>query len=238
MAMNERQIQKEILRIKKEIDLLESSIQMGQKMKAEKDQENKRLEDDITNQEQENTRLADELEKNNVNITELDEEFKENQLKAGRIRKEMNMVKENVEKLKKEEKEKKAEIERLVGEFENYKKKIKEEKHFKESAEYNLRKTNAKIAEIQSNFWSKWVTSQIRKKAMKSGRDADDIERGKDDIAAYDAKIREQELAQLKQQTDGSGGDEIEVEVTPQKESAPEVVEEKKPESKGLDLDF
>ncbi len=233
MAMSERQIQKEILRLKKDIDLLENQIQSGMKSKAEKEQENARLDDDIAKQEDENKILEAELEKQESSIAELDEEFKENQLKAGRIRKEMNLLIEDLEKKEKEEKILRDNVEQLLKNIETIKKKIKEEKRSREQAEYNLRKTNAKVAEIQSHWASKTVTGKIARDARKEGRKADEIQRSQDDIKAYEDALKESQMAQVrKSAAENVGLVEDTTEITTE-----EVVEEKK-EGTGLDLDF
>lgn len=233
MAMSERQIQKEILRLKKDIDLLEGQIQSGMKSKADKEQENARLEDDILKQEDENKVLEAELEKQESSISELDEEFKENQLKAGRIRKEMNLINEDLEKKTKEEKGLRENVELLLNSIETHKKKIKEEKRSRENAEYSLRKTNAKVAEIQSHWASKVVTSKIARDAKKEGRKTDEIQRSQEDIEAYEAAVLESQRAKVAKTADGPAGL---VEDTP--ETVVEEVVEKKKNKKGLDLDF
>ena len=234
MAMSERQIQKEILRVKKEIDLTESQLQSGLKSKADKEQENIRLEEDIKSQEAENERLAGELQKHETSVGDLDEEFKDNQLKAGRIRKEMNIIREDVDKKKKDEKELRAEMERLLNAVEDTRKKVKEEKHQKETTEYNLRKTNAKLAEIQAHWAAKWfVTSKIAREVKKAGRNVDEITRGKEHIEEYESASVESQLAQSGKLEKGSAP-EIEIAV----EDVASNSKEKKEKESGLDLDF
>jgi len=239
MAMSERQIQKEILRIKKEIDLTESQLQSGQKSKADKEQENIRIEEDIKTQEADNERLATELQKHESNILELDEEFKDNQLKAGRVRKEMNMIKEDVEKKKKEEKELRAELERLVNLIEDTKRKVKEEKHSKETSEYNLRKTNAKLAEIQTHWAAKYiVTPKIEREAKKAGRSADEIIRSKEHIEVYESAAVESQLAQSGKSEKSSAKDDTDSKIEIEAMDRTSNSKEKKDEEKGLDLTF
>jgi len=239
MVMSERQIQKEILRIKKEIDLAESQLQSGMKSKADKEQENVRLEEDIKAQEKDNERLAAELEKQESSIGTLDEEFKDNQLKAGRIRKEMNMIKEDIEKKKIEEKDKRAQVESLINQIEDSKKKIKEEKRSKEQTEYNLRKTNAKLAEIQAKYLSRFATSKIAREARKSGRTSDEIMRSKEYIEEYERAAKESQLAQVgKTEEDETVVVEVKQETKPKTEASTPKDEEKKDTEGGLDLDF
>jgi hypothetical protein len=236
MVMSDRQVAKEILRIKKDIDLTESQLQSGMKSKADKEQENIRLEEDIKAQEKENERLAGELEKQETSITTLDEEFKDNQLKAGRIRKEMNMVKEDIEKKRLQEKDKRAQIETLINQIEDARKKVKEEKRSKEQTEYNLRKTNAKLAEIQAHWAAGFVTSKIAKEAKKAGRTSDEIIRSKDAIEEYEKAAKESQLAQV------GKSEEVQVAVEIESEAKPATIapkaEEKKDTEGGLDLDF
>lgn len=238
MAMSERQIQKEILRLKKDIDLLEGQIQSGMKSKADKEQENARLDDDILKQEAENKVLEAELEKQESSISELDEEFKENQLKAGRIRKEMNLVNEDLEKKTKEEKNLRVNVELLLNNIETHKKKIKEEKRSRENAEYNLRKTNAKVAEIQSHWASKTVTSKIARDTKREGRKAEEIKRDQTDIEAYEAAIEESQRAKVGKTDREVTTDETVGLVEDINENVVDEVVEEKKEDKGLDLDF
>lgn len=237
MAMSERQIQKEILRLKKDIDHIENQIQTGMKSKAEKEQENARLADDMAKQEDENKVLESELQKQEASISELDEEFKENQLKAGRIRKEMNLLLEELEKKEKQDKQLRENIEFLINKLESSKKKIKEEKRSREQAEYNLRKTNAKVAEIQSHWASKPVTGKIARDAKREGRKVDEIQRSQEDIDAYEAAVKESQLAKVGKPSAQSGNEESTDEAVGLVEDTPEVVEEKKEET-GLDLDY
>jgi chromosome segregation ATPase len=238
MAMSDRQIQKEILRLKKEIDLLEGQIQSGLKSKADKEQENKRIEDDIKIQDEENKSLADQFTKLESSISDLDGEFKDNQLKAGRIRKEMNIIKEDLEKKNKEEKSKQDEIEMLLTQLEDLKKKIKEEKRSKENADYNLRKTNAKVAEIQSHWASKVVTSKIQREAKKSGGKAGDIKRSEEDIKAYKQAVQDGSRINPEDSDEETSEESAVIKPGTEKTTAPKTSEKKDAEKSGLDLDY
>jgi len=239
MSMSERQIQKEILRIKKEIDLTESQLQSGQKSKADKEQENIRLEEDIKTQEADNERLASELQKHETSVVDLDEEFKDNQLKAGRVRKEMNIIKEDVEKKRKEEKDLRLELEKLINQIEETKRKVKEEKHAKETAEYSLRKTNAKLAEIQTHWASKWiVTPKIEREARKAGRSSEEIIRSKEHIEAYESAAVESQLIQSGKMEKTPETEDIEKKVEIEAKDRTTDSKERKDEEAGLDLDF
>lgn len=238
MAMSDRQIQKEILRLKKEIDLLEGQIQSGLKSKADKEQENKRIEDDTCNQEEENKSLAEQFIKLESSIADLDGEFKDSQLKAGRIRKEMNIIKEELDKKLKEEKSKQDDIEKLLAQLEDLKRKIKEEKRSKENADYNLRKTNAKVAEIQSHWASKVVTSKIQRDAKKSGGKAEDIKRSEEDIKAYKQSVRDGHKAQLDDNDEETSEDSVVTKSGTEQTAASKTSEKKDADKSGLDLDY
>lgn len=238
MAISDRQIQKEILRLKKEIDLLEGQIQSGLKSKADKEQENKRIEDDIRTQEEDNKSLAEQFTKLESSISDLDGEFKDNQLKAGRIRKEMNIIKEEFEKKLKEEKSKQDDIEKLLAQLEDLKKKIKEEKRSKENADYNLRKTNAKVAEIQSHWASKVVTSKIQRDAKKAGGKAEDIKRGDEDIRAYKQAVQDGSKIHLEDNDEEITEETTSTKSGTEKTTPQKTVEKKDTEKSGLDLDY
>jgi len=238
MAMSDRQIQKEILRLKKEIDLLEGQIQSGLKSKADKEQENKRIDDDIKTQEDENKSLSEQFIKLESSISDLDGEFKDNQLKAGRIRKEMNIIREELEKKNKEEKSKQDEIEMLLAQLEDLKKKIKEEKRSKENADYNLRKTNAKVAEIQSHWASKVVTSKIQRDAKKSGGKVEDIKRSEEDIKAYKQAVQDGSKVNLEDSDEVTSEESAVAKSGIEKTTAQKTSEKKDGEKSGLDLDY
>ncbi|MBU1023505.1 hypothetical protein KKB99_04365, partial [bacterium] len=130
------------------------------------------------------------------------------------------------------------EIENQLKQIETLKKKIKEEKRSREAAEYNLRKTNAKVAEIQTKFSSRPVTMKIARDAKKAGRKTDEIKRSREDIDKYETALKESQLAKAGVNDNSSDEDDT-TDVTGFEDEYSNVIspEEKKKDS-GLDLDF
>ena len=191
MAMDPRQRQKEMLRMKREMELIQASIEKNSQAAGQKESENHQITDLIAEQEKENDRLAVRMQEIEGQVLELDEEFKENQIQATRLRKEARHE-ENTLKLLKyistgvRDKEifdmivdelpdsdplkravKLEPLEPKMGRCKNQlvdlQNHLKDVRKTREGAEYKLRKTSAKIEEIQKHPASKPVTGKIEK---------------------------------------------------------------------------
>lgn len=192
--MDPRQRSKEILRMRREIELIEGSIEKNSQAAGQKESENKQLADFIREQEVENDRLVGRIAELEGQVVELDEEFKENQVTATRIRKEIKREEDiyilllyratgkregNVPALDEAGKaiadwpkgepyeNKLAALRANLADMQNH---LKDLRKNREGVEYKLRKTVAKIEEIQKHPLSKPVTQKIEKQ-RKAERD-------------------------------------------------------------------
>lgn len=189
--MDPRLRQKEILRMNREIELIQASIEKNSQAAGQKQSENKQLEDAIRGQEQENDKLGVRVEELEGTIVELDEEFRDNQMVATRLRREIK-GEENSTKLllyvgtgkrdrdifdslveelpadspyrpavKQEVLETRlARLKNHLADLENH---LKDLRRNCNDLELKLRRSEAKIEEIQKHPMSKPVTAKIEK---------------------------------------------------------------------------
>ncbi|HYE77296.1 MAG TPA: hypothetical protein VEI97_04850, partial [bacterium] len=217
MSMDPRQRQKEILRMRREIELIEGSIEKNSQAAGQKETENKQLADAIREQEAENDRLLQRVEELEGQVVELDDEFKENQVTATRIRKEIKREEEiynillyratskkegNVPALDEDGKPLsdwpkgeayEAKLARLRTQLADLQNHLKDLRKNREGTEYKLRKTVAKIEEIQKHPLSKPVTQKIEKQKRQERE-----ERAARGIAERTMEERLHEVEQMK----------------------------------------
>ncbi|MCG3152285.1 MAG: hypothetical protein GEEBNDBF_01579 [bacterium] len=191
MSMDPRQRQKEILRMKREIELIQASIEKNSQAAGQKQSENKQLEDAIRGQEAENDKLGGRVEELEGQIVELDEEFRDNQMTATRLRREIKAEENNLKILvyigtgkrdrdifdsiieelpadspyrgavKQENLEtRQARLKNHLADLENH---LKDLRRNCNDLELKLRRSEAKIEEIQKHPMSKPVTAKIEK---------------------------------------------------------------------------
>ena len=101
MVMDQRQLERERIRLTREISMLESQLTAAQRGKEEKLEENKQIREEIAKLEEENKALEEETHRLDEEIGKLDEEFKQAQLEAGRLRREIKVNTERGENEKK-----------------------------------------------------------------------------------------------------------------------------------------
>lgn len=191
MAMDPRQRQKEILRMKREIELIQASIEKNSQAAGQKETENRQLADAIRTQEDENGKYSSRIEELEGQVVELDEEFKDNQLQATRLRKETRQEEHAVKMLvyigtgqrdrdifdqvvedlpqdspyrvaiKQEPLETRlARVKNQLTDLQNH---LKDLRRNCNDLELKLRRTEAKIEEIQKHPMSKPVTMRLDK---------------------------------------------------------------------------
>ena len=82
--MDQRQLEKERIRLTREISMLESQLSSALRGKEEKLEENKQIREEIEQLEEDNKELEEETRRLDEEIAQLDEEFKQAQLDAVR----------------------------------------------------------------------------------------------------------------------------------------------------------
>lgn len=162
--MDQRQLEKERIRLTREIVMLEQQFTAATRGKEEKIEENKQIREEITKLEEENKVLEEETRKLDEQIAELDGEFKNAQIDAGRLRREIKVNIERSENEKKLKTELMAQIARLEKNLEALRRDIKVEIEDRRSLEARLRKTNAHI-DTMKQHWAAgfFVTRQLEK---------------------------------------------------------------------------
>jgi len=161
--MDQRQLEKERIRLTREISMLESQLSSAQRGKEEKIEENKQIKQEIEQLEEENKGFEEETRRLDEEIAALDEEFKQAQLDAGRLRREIKVNIERSENEKKQVAELRNQISKLEQQLESLRREIKNEIEERRNLESKLRKTNAHIDAMKQNRWSAFVTRRLEK---------------------------------------------------------------------------
>ncbi len=161
--MDQRQLEKENIRLTREIAMLETQLSAAQRGKEEKIEENKHIKAEIEVLEKENLQLEEETRRLDEEIAGLDEEFKQAQLDAGRLRREIKVSIERAENENKQAAELRARTTKFERQLDTLKREVKQEIDDRRNLEGKLRKTNAHIDAMKSNRWSSFVTRSLEK---------------------------------------------------------------------------
>lgn len=161
--MDQRQLEKERIRLTREIAMLEQQFTAATRGKEEKVEENKQIREEITKLEEENKVLEEETRRLDEQIAELDGEFKNAQIDAGRLRREIKVNIERSENEKKMTAELVSQIAKLERNLEAMRRDIKVEIEDRRSLEARLRKTNAHIDTMKQHWAAGFVTRQLEK---------------------------------------------------------------------------
>jgi chromosome segregation ATPase len=161
--MDQRQLEKERIRITREIATLEAQLSSAIRGKEEKLEENKQIKEESAQLEEENKGLEEETRRLDEEISQLDEEFKQAQVDAGRLRRE---IKVNIERADTERK-KITELQTNIGKIEKtlemLRREIKTEIEDRRSLESKLRKTNSQIESMKTHKLASYVTKNLEK---------------------------------------------------------------------------
>jgi chromosome segregation ATPase len=161
--MDQRQLEKERIRLTREIAMLESQLSSAIRGKEEKLEENKTIREEIARLEEENKALEEETRKLDDEISKLDEEFKQAQLDAGRLRREIKINNERAESEVKKSDGLKKQLLGLQNNLEILRREIKSEIDERRNLEARLRKTNSHIDSMKEHKLSRVVTSKLEK---------------------------------------------------------------------------
>jgi chromosome segregation ATPase len=161
--MDQRQIEKERIRLTREIAMLESQLDSAIRGKEEKLNENKQIKEEIGQLEEENKGLEEETRRLDEEISGLDEEFKQAQIDAGRLRREIKVNTERAEAERKKAAELRTVIARHEKTLETHRREIKQEIDDRRSLESRLRKTNAQIEAMKQHKMAGFVTKRLEK---------------------------------------------------------------------------
>jgi len=163
MLMDQRQLERERIRLTREISMLETQLASAQRGKEEKLEENKQIREEIAGLEEENKGLEEETQRLDEEIAKLDEEFKQAQLDAGRLRREIKINTERAESEQKQAVDLRNKIARLEKELDDLKRKVKQEIDGRRNLENRLRKTNAQIDSMKEHKLAGIVTRRLEK---------------------------------------------------------------------------
>lgn len=161
--MDQRQLEKERIRLTREITMAESQLESAVRGKEEKLEENKLIREEIAQLEEENKGLEEETRRLDEEIAKLDEEFKQAQLDAGRMRREIKVNSERGDTERKKSVELRNQIARLEKNLEQLRREVRQEIEDRRSLESKLRKTNSQIEAMRSHRAAGWVTKQLEK---------------------------------------------------------------------------
>lgn len=161
--MDQRQLEKERIRLTREIAMLESQLQSAQRGKEEKLEENKQIREEIAKLEEENVGLEKETQRLDGEIGKLDEEFKQAQLDAGRLRREIKISQEHTDNENKHAAELRTDIGKLENQLADLQRQVKREIDDRRTLEAKLRKTNAVIDSMKDHWAAKMVTRRLEK---------------------------------------------------------------------------
>lgn len=161
--MDQRQLEKERIRLTREIAMLEAQLSAAQRGKEEKLEENKQIREEIAQLEEENKGLEEETRRLDEEIAKLDEEFKQAQLDAGRLRREIKIEIERAESEKKLAAELRTQIAKLEKTLEGLRREVKQEIDDRRNLEAKLRKTNAHVDSMKRHRMAGFVTRQLEK---------------------------------------------------------------------------
>jgi chromosome segregation ATPase len=161
--MDQRQLEKERIRLTREISMLEAQLSSAQRGKEEKLEENKTIREEIARLEEENKGLEDETHRLDEEIAKLDEEFKQAQLDAGRLRREIKVSQERTDNENKQSSGLRSQITRLENQLADLQRQVKREIEDRRTLEAKLRKTNAQIDAMKSHKLASFVTKRLEK---------------------------------------------------------------------------
>lgn len=161
--MDQRQLEKERIRLTRELAMLETQLSSARRGKEEKIGENRQIREEIEQLEEENKVLEEETRRLDEEIAGLDEEFKQAQLDAGRLRREIKINIERGDNEQKQATELRNQIARLDKHLETLRREIKQEIDDRRNLESKLRKTNAHIDAMKDSRWSFVVTRKLEK---------------------------------------------------------------------------
>jgi chromosome segregation ATPase len=161
--MEQRQIEKERIRLTREISMLETQLQAAHKGKEDKLEENKQIRVEIAKLEEENVGLEKETQRLDDEIAKLDEEFKQAQLDAGRLRREIKISTEHADNENKEAVELRKNITKLESQLTDLQRQVKREIDDRRNLESRLRKTNAQIDSMKDHWAASFVTRNLEK---------------------------------------------------------------------------
>jgi chromosome segregation ATPase len=161
--MDQRQLDKERIRLTREIAMLETQLSAAIKGKEEKLEENKQIREEIAKLEEENKALEEETRRLDEEIAGLDDEFKNAQIEAGRLRREIKIAGEKSEAENKKAAELRNEIAKLDKHLETLRREIKQEIEDRRNLESRLRKTNAHIDAMKEHAMARFVTRRLEK---------------------------------------------------------------------------
>lgn len=161
--MEQRQIEKERIRLTREISMLETQLHAAHKGKEDKLEENKQIREEIAKLEEENVGLEKETQRLDDEIAKLDEEFKQAQLDAGRLRREIKISTEHADNENKEAVELRKSITKLESQLTELQRQVKREIDDRRKLESRLRKTNSQIDSMKDNWAARFVTRNLEK---------------------------------------------------------------------------
>jgi chromosome segregation ATPase len=173
--MDQRQIEKERIRLTREIAMLEQQLSAAVKGKEEKLEENKHIREEIAKLEEENKTLEEETHRLDEEIGALDEEFKAAQIDSGRLRREIKVNTERSESEQKNSASLRAEIAKFEKELSNLQREIKTEIDDRRSLESRLRKANAHIDSMKTHWMANVVTKGLEKQDWFQRQEEPDI---------------------------------------------------------------
>ncbi len=173
--MDQRQIEKERIRLTREIAMLEQQLSAAVKGKEEKLEENKQIHEEIAKLEGENKTLEEETHRLDEEIGALDEEFKAAQIDSGRLRREIKVNTERSESEMKKAATLRSEIAKFDKELSNLQREIKTEIDDRRSLESRLRKANAHIDSMKTHWMANMVTKGLEKQEWFQRQEEPDI---------------------------------------------------------------
>jgi hypothetical protein len=94
------------------------------------------------------------------------------------------------------------------------------------------------VAEIQSHWASKMVTSKIERDAKKAGGKAGDIKRSEEDIKAYQQAVQDGSKPRPEDSDEETSEETVVTKPGTEQTTAKKTVEKKDEEKSGLDLDY
>lgn len=161
--MDQRQLEKERIRLTREIAMFESQLEAAMRGKEEKMEENRQIREEIAQLEEENKELEEEIRHLDEEIAKLDEEFKQAQIDAGRLRREIKLNNERAEAERKKAAQLRTEVAKLEKQLEVIKREVRQEIEDRRALESKLRKTNAQIDAMKSHRLAAIVTRKLEK---------------------------------------------------------------------------
>jgi len=183
--MSQKQIDKDRIRLTREVATLENQLNAAIKGKEDKLEENKQIREEIARLEEENKGLEEETRRLDEEIAKLDEEFKSAQIDSGRLRREIKINTERAENERKQSGELQAGILKLESQLEVLKREIKTEIDDRRTLEARLRKTNAHVNAMKEHPAAKmFVTRKLEKQDWYTRQEEPDLELEMEDVPA------------------------------------------------------